>query len=107
MDRPVDFEKTSWEEYPIDLDFTGKLPPGSTSLTSITFTAKGYLWPRGAKTAAPSVIGTPTGTVISGIKGRVSILAGTDGQAYDIIGRAVTNDGKKIEGVVTMLVRDN
>ncbi len=107
MEQTVDFTKTSWEEYEIDLDFTEKLPPASTSISSITFTANAYDWPRGTKVVDNTVIGTPTGTVVNGVKGRVSLLGGVSGKAYDIIGRAVTNSGDKIEGVVTMLVKDN
>lgn len=105
---PEYFNKQPYEEYSIDFDYTGKLPPGAASLSSATLSA--VKWPKGNPTqqtdATGDVLQSTTGTIVSSVKVRGRVIAGTDGYDYLITCRAVTNDGQKLEDDVEMRVRE-
>lgn len=105
---PESFSKQPYEEYSIDFDYTLRLPPGATSLSSATLSA--VKWPMGSPTqqtdATSDVLQSTTATIVSSTKARARVKGGTDGYDYLVTCRAITNDGQKLEDDVEMRVRE-
>lgn len=103
----VDFTKTSWEEFNIDIDFSDRIPPGDSTLASATFSAKKFTYPKGSESADTTIFQSTTGTIISSVKARARVKAGTSGNAYRIICQAITTNGQKVEWAIVMRVEDH
>ena len=98
-------EKTTWEEYPVDMDYTNARPTTATTLSSATVTAYSYSpsTPE-TKTVDTSIFSSTTCSIIGSLVARFSLKAGEAGKKYLILVRGVFNDGSKIECQVSMAV---
>ena len=95
------FDKQPSEDYPIDLDWTGRLPPGKT-LSSVAASAKRT--DTGAD-ATTLVLGSASPTV-SGAKAAVRVKSGTHGIDYQITLKSTFSDGSVLEDDWLMRVRE-
>jgi len=95
------FTKQPSEDYPIDLEWQGRLPPGKT-LSSVAASAKRT--DTGADATA-TVLGSSTPPV-TGTKALVRVKAGTTGLDYQITLKSTFSDGSVLEDEWLMQVRE-
>lgn len=98
MDR---FTKQTGASFVIAIEYVNRLPPGSTSISSGTVSAKKY----DTDTTDNTVLASTTAT-ISGTQARVKVQSGTTGEDYKITFLTTTSNGDILEDDVLMQVRD-
>ena len=105
---PLSFDKQPYEEYKIDFNFTGRLPPGSLTLASGTLSA--VKWPVGFPglqvDATSEVLQSTSATIVADLFARALVKAGVHNFDYMITCRVITDDGGKLEDDVEMHVRE-
>lgn len=95
------FDKQPSEDYPKDLEWQGRLPPGKT-LSSVAASAKRTDTMADATT---TVLGTASPPV-SGTKATVRVKGGTTGIDYQITLKSTFSDGSLLEDEWLMRVRE-
>lgn len=102
------FEKATWEEYPIDVDFANKMPATATNISSATYSAERYTWTApNTRTSDDTIFVSTTASIVDNTKARVEVTGGTSGQVYDIYCKATLDDGSKVEHMIVMICNDN
>lgn len=99
--KPSYHDKQSYEEHIITIDASDTVASGD-SITAGSLTVKAF---DSDETDVSSTIisGTPS---FSGTSIQVELIAGTDGEDYNIRVRFTTDNGEKVEDDLTLRIRD-
>lgn len=98
MTTPATFNKQPFEEYNIAIEYSGKLPSGtslSTGTVSAVDTSTG---------ATDNSVLSGTSATIAGTQAKIKVIAGVANKKYAISFKVTLNDGQKLEDDVLMHV---
>lgn len=96
------FEKQPNEQYPIAIEYSGKLPTG-TNISSGVWSAIDTS--TGADASATVLVDTEA--TISGTQSRCVVKSGVSGKTYKLTCLITLNDGSKLEDDINMAVLDS
>ena len=99
--KPSYHDKQSWEEHIVTVDASNTIASGDTIATG-SLVVKAYD-SDGTDVTSTVISGTPS---FSGTDIQIELIAGTNGEDYNIRIRLETDNGEKVEDDLTLRIRD-